>query len=187
MLFVWDFRSHALARAWPAAGELRWVHAGSAGVNHVLSPEVVAGGVVVTNPRGVFAEPMAEFAVDPALTSEAHPTQNRDSQADRPGPVSPGLRSGATRDGGAEKAPGARERSECIKHSPPGSDQTSIGRPSRLNTSAPSAAANADEASRRRRSAAAASADRSERCSSIWPGVARIVVSIGSASDRHAE
>jgi len=67
VLFVWDFRSHALARAWPAAGALRWVHAGSAGVNHVLSPEVVAGEVVVTNSRGVFDEPMAEYVLALAL------------------------------------------------------------------------------------------------------------------------
>jgi phosphoglycerate dehydrogenase-like enzyme len=67
VLFVWDFRSHALATAWPAAGALRWVHAGSAGVNHVLSPELVAGDVVVTNSRGVFDEPMAEYVLALAL------------------------------------------------------------------------------------------------------------------------
>src|ERR1044072_9942080 len=63
VLFVWDFRSHALATAWPAAGALRWGHAGSAGVNHVLSPELVAHDVVVTNSRGVFDEPMAEYVL----------------------------------------------------------------------------------------------------------------------------
>jgi phosphoglycerate dehydrogenase-like enzyme len=67
VLFVWDFRSHALAGAWEAAGKLRWVHAGSAGVNHVLSPEVVSGEVVVTNSRGVFDEPMAEYVLALAL------------------------------------------------------------------------------------------------------------------------
>lgn len=67
VLFVWDFRSHALATAWPAAGALRWVHAGSAGVNHVLSPELVARDVVVTNSRGVFDEPMAEYVLALAL------------------------------------------------------------------------------------------------------------------------
>lgn len=67
VLFVWDFRSHALATAWPAAGALRWIHAGSAGVNHVLSPELVAGDVVVTNSRGVFDEPMAEYVLALAL------------------------------------------------------------------------------------------------------------------------
>src|ERR1700742_4403764 len=67
VLLVWDFRSHALASAWPAAEALRWVHASSAGVNHVLSPEVVASEVVVTNSRGIFDAPMAEYVLALAL------------------------------------------------------------------------------------------------------------------------
>lgn len=67
VLFVWDFRSHALATAWPVADSLRWVHAASAGVNHVLSPEIVASEVVVTNSRGIFDEPMAEYVLTLAL------------------------------------------------------------------------------------------------------------------------
>jgi phosphoglycerate dehydrogenase-like enzyme len=67
VLLVWDFRSSALADAWPAADALRWVHAASAGVNHVLTPEVVASDVVVTNSRGVFDEPMAEYVLGLAL------------------------------------------------------------------------------------------------------------------------
>ena len=63
VLFVWDFRSAALATAWPVADALRWVHAASAGVNHVLTPEVVTSDVVVTNSRGVFDEPMAEYVL----------------------------------------------------------------------------------------------------------------------------
>lgn len=63
VLLVWDFRSDALPDAWPAADSLRWVHAGSAGVNHVLSAEVVESDVVVTNSRGVFDEPMAEYVL----------------------------------------------------------------------------------------------------------------------------
>lgn len=67
VLFVWDFRSHGLTAALPAADSLRWVHTGSAGVNHVLSPEVVESEVVVTNSRGVFDEPMAEYVLALAL------------------------------------------------------------------------------------------------------------------------
>lgn len=67
VLLVWDFRSSALAGAWPAADSLRWVHAASAGVNHVLTPELVASDVVVTNSRGVFDEPMAEYVLGLAL------------------------------------------------------------------------------------------------------------------------
>jgi phosphoglycerate dehydrogenase-like enzyme len=67
VLLVWDFRSHALATAWPVAGSLRWVHASSAGVNHVLSDQMVASEVVVTNSRGIFDEPMAEYVLALAL------------------------------------------------------------------------------------------------------------------------
>jgi phosphoglycerate dehydrogenase-like enzyme len=63
VLLVWDFRSTALASAWSAASSLRWVHAASAGVNHLLTPEVVASEVIVTNSRGVFDEPMAEYVL----------------------------------------------------------------------------------------------------------------------------
>lgn len=63
VLLVWDFRSTALRGAWRAASSLRWVHAASAGVNHVLTPEVVASDIVVTNSRGVFDEPMAEYVL----------------------------------------------------------------------------------------------------------------------------
>ncbi|HEV7648805.1 MAG TPA: D-2-hydroxyacid dehydrogenase [Actinophytocola sp.] len=63
VLLVWDFRSHALADAWPAADSLRWVHASSAGVNHVLSAPLVESDVVVTNSRGVFDAPMAEYVL----------------------------------------------------------------------------------------------------------------------------
>jgi phosphoglycerate dehydrogenase-like enzyme len=67
VLLVWDFRSSALAAAWPAADSLRWVHAASAGVNHVLTPDVVASDVIVTNARGVFDEPMAEYVLSLAF------------------------------------------------------------------------------------------------------------------------
>jgi phosphoglycerate dehydrogenase-like enzyme len=63
VLLVWDFRATALASAWSAASSLRWVHAASAGVNHVLTPDVVNSDVVVTNSRGVFDEPMAEYVL----------------------------------------------------------------------------------------------------------------------------
>ena len=63
ILFVWDFRSDALRAAWPAADALRWVHAASAGVDRLLFDELVASDVVLTNSRGVFDEPMAEYVL----------------------------------------------------------------------------------------------------------------------------
>ena len=63
VLLAWDFRSHALAEALPTADALRWVHAASAGVNHLLSDRVKSSDLIVTNSRGVFDEPMAEYVL----------------------------------------------------------------------------------------------------------------------------
>jgi len=63
VLFVWDFLSPALAANWPHADALRWVHVAGAGVDRVLFGELAASDVVVTNSRGVFDEPMAEYVL----------------------------------------------------------------------------------------------------------------------------
>jgi phosphoglycerate dehydrogenase-like enzyme len=62
-LFVWDFRSTAVAAAWPSGGGPRWVHIASAGVDRLLSPALVAADTVVTNSRGVFEEPIADYVL----------------------------------------------------------------------------------------------------------------------------
>jgi phosphoglycerate dehydrogenase-like enzyme len=51
----------------PLATRVRWVHALSAGVEHILSPEIVASPVPLTNGRGVFKRPLAEWAVGAML------------------------------------------------------------------------------------------------------------------------
>ncbi|MFB7776467.1 D-2-hydroxyacid dehydrogenase [Streptomyces bauhiniae] len=62
VLLVWDFRSRAVRDAWPGEGPRpAWVHTASAGVNHLLCPELAASDTVVTNARGVFDQPMAEY------------------------------------------------------------------------------------------------------------------------------
>lgn len=63
VLFVWDFLSDALSRAWPAADRLRWVHVAGAGVDRTLTPQLVESDVVVTNSRGVFERPIAEYVL----------------------------------------------------------------------------------------------------------------------------
>jgi phosphoglycerate dehydrogenase-like enzyme len=63
VLLAWDFRTPALAAAWPAADRLRWVHTASAGVDNVLTPEVAASAVTVTNSRGVFDAAIAEYVL----------------------------------------------------------------------------------------------------------------------------
>ncbi|GAA2163850.1 D-2-hydroxyacid dehydrogenase [Actinomadura napierensis] len=62
-LFMWDFWSDALAAAWPPEGGPRWVHIASAGVDRLLFPALVEGNTIVTNSRGVFDEPIAEYVL----------------------------------------------------------------------------------------------------------------------------
>ncbi|MFE4449511.1 D-2-hydroxyacid dehydrogenase [Streptomyces sp. NPDC056796] len=62
VLLVWDFTSDAVREAWPGAGPRpRWVHTASAGVDRLLCPELAASPTVVTNARGVFELPVAEY------------------------------------------------------------------------------------------------------------------------------
>ncbi len=64
VLLVWDFTSDAVRDAWPAADSaLRWVHTASAGVDRVIFPGIVESSVTVTNSRGVFDIPMAEYVL----------------------------------------------------------------------------------------------------------------------------
>lgn len=68
VLFMWDFLSDALAGAWPRAGGPGWVHIASAGVDRLLFPGLVESDAVVTNSRGVFDEPIAEYVLGLVLT-----------------------------------------------------------------------------------------------------------------------
>ncbi|CAM5670888.1 D-2-hydroxyacid dehydrogenase OS=Streptomyces alboniger OX=132473 GN=CP975_12690 PE=4 SV=1 [Streptomyces alboniger] len=62
VLLVWDFASHAVRAAWPGDGPRpRWVHTASAGVDHLMCPELAASDTLVTNARGVFDQPIAEY------------------------------------------------------------------------------------------------------------------------------
>jgi phosphoglycerate dehydrogenase-like enzyme len=63
VLLVWDFLSDAVREAWPAADSLRWVHTASAGVDRLTFPGLVESDVTLTNSRGVFDRPMAEYVL----------------------------------------------------------------------------------------------------------------------------
>lgn len=68
VLLVWDFLSTAVRGAWPRSGPRpRWVHTASAGVDHLLSPALAAGDTVVTNARGIFEQPIAEYVAGVVL------------------------------------------------------------------------------------------------------------------------
>ncbi|MFF1644612.1 D-2-hydroxyacid dehydrogenase [Streptomyces sp. NPDC058240] len=62
VLLVWDFASDAVRAAWPGDGPRpAWVHTASAGVDRLLCPELTASNTVLTNARGVFERPIAEY------------------------------------------------------------------------------------------------------------------------------
>jgi phosphoglycerate dehydrogenase-like enzyme len=63
VLLVWDFLSDAVRDAWPAADALRWVHTASAGVDRLTFPGLLESDVTLTNSRGVFDRPMAEYVL----------------------------------------------------------------------------------------------------------------------------
>lgn len=66
-LVLWDFFSRAVAHAWPRADRLRWIHVCAAGVDKLLFDELRASAVVVTNARGIFDRPIAEFVLASVL------------------------------------------------------------------------------------------------------------------------
>jgi phosphoglycerate dehydrogenase-like enzyme len=61
-LLLWDFSS-SVVRDNPLPPQLEWIHTASLGVDAVLSDEVVASNVLVTNSRKVFERPIAEYVL----------------------------------------------------------------------------------------------------------------------------
>ena len=43
--------------------QLKWVHSATAGVERVLTPAAIERGLAITNARGVFSEPIAEYVL----------------------------------------------------------------------------------------------------------------------------
>ncbi|GFG52046.1 D-2-hydroxyacid dehydrogenase [Mycolicibacterium agri] len=62
-LLLWDFFSKALRDAWSHADQLEWIHITAAGVDTLLFDELRNSDVVVTNARGVFDRPLAEYVL----------------------------------------------------------------------------------------------------------------------------
>lgn len=77
-LLLWDFFSSALADAWPHCDRLRWVHVAAAGVDTLLFDDLRSSRVVVTNARGTFDRPIAEFV---AMSVLAHAKRTHESAA----------------------------------------------------------------------------------------------------------
>jgi phosphoglycerate dehydrogenase-like enzyme len=66
ILHAWG-RRETLVEVFRMAPRVRWVHSLTAGVEGILFPELVASEVPLTNSRGVFRRPLAEFAIGAML------------------------------------------------------------------------------------------------------------------------
>lgn len=62
-LLLWDFFSRAVRDVWSQADRLEWIHITAAGVDTLLFDELRDSDVVVTNARGVFDRPLAEYVL----------------------------------------------------------------------------------------------------------------------------
>ena len=61
VMLVWDLATPLVREVGP--GGLQWIHTNSIGVNAVATPEVARSGAVISNTRGLFEQPMAEFVL----------------------------------------------------------------------------------------------------------------------------
>ena len=65
------------------APSLRWVHSATAGVERVLTPASRERGLVITNARGVFSRPIAEYVMLMILAAARRLPQLLELQAER--------------------------------------------------------------------------------------------------------
>jgi len=75
-LLLWDFFSAAVSDVWADADSLEWIHITAAGVDTLLFDELRESDVVVTNARGVFDRPLAEYVLGAVI---AHAKDSRTS------------------------------------------------------------------------------------------------------------
>ncbi|MFV8834806.1 D-2-hydroxyacid dehydrogenase [Aquisalimonas sp.] len=91
ILLVTDFRTEMLAECWHLATRLRWIHATSAGVDALMFPELQSSSIPITNARGIFDRPIAEFVLGLVLAfakdlpasvryQDQHRWQHRDTE-----------------------------------------------------------------------------------------------------------
>lgn len=62
-VLLWDYFSTALREVWAHADALEWIHIAAAGVDTLLFDQLRESDVVVTNARGVFDRPIAEYVL----------------------------------------------------------------------------------------------------------------------------
>lgn len=62
-MLSWNLCADSLRQAWDSARDLRWIHWGGAGVDAAMFAELKQSEIVLTNARGVFDQPMAEWVL----------------------------------------------------------------------------------------------------------------------------
>ena len=80
-LLGWNFRADNLRQAWSAADRLRWIHWAGAGVDAAMFPQLVDSDVMLTNARGIFDRPIAEWVLGMMLCFAKRIPQTLASQA----------------------------------------------------------------------------------------------------------
>ena len=73
----------AFERLLSRAPSLRWVHSAAAGVERLLTPAARARGLAITNARGVFSRPIAEYVLMMLLAVSRRLPQLLELQAER--------------------------------------------------------------------------------------------------------
>jgi len=81
VLLGWNFRADSLRQAWDSAADLRWVHWCGAGVDAALFPGLVQSSIELTNARGIFDLPMAEWVLGMVLSFAKRFPQTLEFQA----------------------------------------------------------------------------------------------------------
>ena len=66
-VFEWIHDPAVLPAVWGSAARLRWIQTVSDGVDSLLFPALIESDVVVTNARGVYEEPIAEWVIGAML------------------------------------------------------------------------------------------------------------------------
>ena len=61
ILLGWNFQSRDMRNQWHNANSLKWIHWCGASVDRIMSPELTASDIILTNARGIFDRVMAEY------------------------------------------------------------------------------------------------------------------------------
>ncbi len=67
IVFAWEGSSRWIRDGLARASKLRWIQNSSAGLERLLSSELIGSSVIVTNGRGLYAPALAEFVMLSAL------------------------------------------------------------------------------------------------------------------------